>query len=145
MLKYGLSPMLTWPYWAIYYLELCKTQLSWMLPVNDSTPETANHPLTPAQIKTESACYEGHGGTSTEAACAGFEPAFLDSENGCIYRSCFANGNPAPIHLLDGLPAELILAKSPEGRVSAVKPSVVAGFVRSGAFYTREQACAAQH
>ena len=145
MIQYGFAPWLALPYVAIFYLQLLRDQLSWLPPTDAPPSETPEQALTPAQIKTESMSCEGRGGTSSEAACAGFEPAFLDRDSGCVYRSCFANGTPAPIHLLDGLPAELILAKGPEGRVCAVKPSVIAGFVRAGAFYTREQACAVQH
>jgi hypothetical protein len=54
--------------------------------------------------------------------------------------SCFADGRPAPIHLLDGLPADWVTVRGAGGRVLAVKASVVAGFIRGGRFYTRAQA-----
>jgi hypothetical protein len=44
------------------------------------------------------------------------------------------------MHLLEGLPDTLLLARAPSGRVTAVKDSVVAGFVRDGRFYTRDEA-----
>jgi hypothetical protein len=57
-----------------------------------------------------------------------------------VYLSRFADGRVAPVHLLDGLPAEVVVSRYPSGRVAAVSASVVAGFVRGGQFYTREQA-----
>ena len=47
---------------------------------------------------------------------------------------------PAPVHLLDGLPEEVVVARHPCGRVEKVKASVVSGFVREARFYTREEA-----
>ena len=44
---------------------------------------------------------------------------------------------------LDGLPQELVIMRSTTGRVMAVKESVIAGFVRCGQFFTREQTAAA--
>jgi hypothetical protein len=38
------------------------------------------------------------------------------------------------------LPDHLILARGPSGRAVAVKASIVAGFIRWGLFYTRDQA-----
>lgn len=97
--------------------------------------------LTVAGLQAESDAFEGRGGTSAEANCCGFEPAFLDRDSGKIYRSCFANGIPAPVHMLAGLPDEIVLTKDDKGQIIAIKPSVVSGFVRAGNFYTREQAC----
>jgi hypothetical protein len=47
------------------------------------------------------------------------------------------------MHLLDGLPDEWVVERDAAGRVRAIKDSVIAGFVRDGRFYTREQAAAA--
>ena len=70
----------------------------------------------------------------------GFGAAFRDAETGSIYGSCYADGRPAAVHLLDGLPESLVLARAVDGRVTVVKKTVVAGFVRNGRFYTREEA-----
>jgi hypothetical protein len=70
-------------------------------------------------------------------------PAFLDDDNGMIYRARFLDGNPAPFHLLDGLADEVVVSRTQSGRVTAVKGSLVSGFVRFGQFYTRSQAAAA--
>jgi hypothetical protein len=66
-----------------------------------------------------------------------FHAAFLDFDTQRIFPSRFADGRPAPLHLLDGLPDELVIDRAPSGRVIAAKASVIPGFVRDGYFYTR--------
>jgi hypothetical protein len=83
------------------------------------------------------------GGRSYENAGLGFKPAFLDIATFAIYPSAFADGRPAPFHLVDGLPEEVVLKRSITGRVTVVKSSVVAGFERKGFFYTRRAAARA--
>jgi hypothetical protein len=75
-----------------------------------------------------------------EARGFGFSPAFLDRETGRVFVSCFRDGRPAGIHVMDGLPPEVVTERSLAGRVVSVKGTVVAGFVSCGRFYTREQA-----
>jgi hypothetical protein len=82
----------------------------------------------------------GTAGVSQENHSLGFRPAFRDSKTGLIYMSRFANGTIAPVHMLDGLPQELVVNRTSSGKVVAVKDSVTAGFVLKGQFYTREQA-----
>jgi hypothetical protein len=77
----------------------------------------------------------------------GFRPAFIDRETGTVYDSCFADGRPAPVHLLDGLPDAVVVERAEGGRVRAAKASVEAGFTRDGCFYSRDEArraCAAR-
>ncbi len=88
----------------------------------------------------ENAVFGGTGGVSAENRQFGFRPAFRDGDTGVVYASLFANGQPAPFHLLDGLPDEMVLQRHPSGRVAAVKESITSGFVCGGRFYTREQA-----
>ena len=66
----------------------------------------------------------------------GFEPAFLDTGTLAIYRSRHADGRPAATHLLEGLPDEAVWSRGADGRVIVAKPSLVAGYVRRGFFYT---------
>jgi hypothetical protein len=94
-------------------------------------------------LRRDSARFRGTGGVSEENRGLGFSPAFRDAETSIVYRSCFANGRPAPFHLLDGLPPEVIVGRDGRGRVTAVKGSLVSGFLRRRRFYTREQAAAA--
>jgi hypothetical protein len=84
--------------------------------------------------------FRGTGGRSQENRGAGFQPAFFDTETRMVYPSQFRDGRRAPVHLLDGLPEQLVVARDALGRVSTVKDSIIAGFAREGRFYTREEA-----
>ena len=57
--------------------------------------------------------YRGSVGISQMNQGYGFRAAFRDAETGIIYGSCYADGRPAPVHLLDGLPVSLVLARAP--------------------------------
>jgi len=91
----------------------------------------------------ENAAFLGSGGRSQENASLGFAPAFYDFATNAIHRSRFADGTPAPFHVLDGLPDEMVVFRSPTGRVTAAKPTLISGFVRGGFFYTRSGAARA--
>jgi hypothetical protein len=96
--------------------------------------------MTDRVLQQENADCRGSGGISSENRSSGLSPAFLDGETGRVHRSRFADGRPAPVHVLDGLPDELVLGRNSFGRVTRAKASVCSGFVRNGRFYTREQA-----
>ena len=96
--------------------------------------------LTRAGLAAEARVYRNTDGVSQKNRDAGFVPAFLDHETGCLCISRRVDGTPAPVHLLDGLPDAWVMHRSESGRVTAVKASVQAGFVRAGRFYTREEA-----
>ena len=91
----------------------------------------------------ENLAYVGSGGRSQENRHLGFRPAFFDPQTDTIYPSQFADGRPAPFHMLDGLPDEVVIYRSPAGRVMAVKASLISGFVLNGRFYTRQAAAEA--
>lgn len=91
-------------------------------------------------LRFQNRAFSGTGGISQENRDFGFIPAFMDQETQLVYVSCGADGMPTPIHVLDGLPEELVLARTSSGHVSAIKGTVIAGFIRNGCFYTREQA-----
>ena len=99
--------------------------------------------LSVAVLKEQNKCFMRTGGRSQENRSEGFRPAFSDTKTGTVYPSCFADGRPAPMHMLDGLPSDVVVARNESGRVISVKDSVIAGFVKAGQFYTREQAAAA--
>jgi hypothetical protein len=84
--------------------------------------------------------YAGTGGVSQGNRARGFIPGFLDRATGGIYVSRFADGTPAPVHIMDGLPEELIVSRTASGQVAAIKGTVILGFILDGNFYTREQA-----
>ena len=91
-------------------------------------------------LQSENRRFRHSGGVSQNNRSAGFQPAFRDSATGIIYLSCFRNGLPAPVHLLDGLPDKVVLARDTGGRVTAVRQTIIAGFVCAETFYTREEA-----
>ncbi|MFO1350818.1 MAG: hypothetical protein U1F68_09145 [Gammaproteobacteria bacterium] len=96
--------------------------------------------MTIKTLANQNRAFGGTGGVSCENRCLGFVPGFLDRETGTIYLSRKADGTPAPIHLMDGLPAELVIARTSSGQVASIKGTVIAGFILDGHFYTREQA-----
>ncbi len=96
--------------------------------------------LTAKDLDAETRAFQGTGGTSEHSQSHGFTPAFLDTQTGIIHPCCQANGKPAVMHLLDGLPGELVLKRSPSGRVLTAKGSLIAGFIKDNRFYTREEA-----
>lgn len=101
------------------------------------------HAMTTEALQTENQVFRGTGGRSEENRSVGFRPAFMDTQSNRVYPSRFADGRPAPFHLLDGLPDEVVMARDVSGRVAAIKSSVVSGFLRMGRFFTREEAAAA--
>ncbi len=96
--------------------------------------------LSLARLREQNRRYRGSGGVSAGNRGAGFLPAFLDRGTGLVYPSRFPDGSPAPVHVLDGLPAELVVRRTESGRVAAVRDTVVAGFVRDGRFLLRHEA-----
>ena len=100
-------------------------------------------PMNAQQLRAENEAHADSPGVSHANRHLGFLPAFLDTCTMQIHESRFADGRPAPFHLLDGLPDEVVLRRSPLGRVLAAKPSLVSGFVRNGFFYTRAAAARA--
>ncbi len=98
--------------------------------------------LTQREMTRQSVTYQGTGGVSAGNRGFGFVPAFLDRSSGCVHLSCGADGQPAAIHRFDGLPDEVVLSRDECGCPLVVKPSLIAGFVRDGVFFTREQAAA---
>lgn len=107
---------------------------------SNSSPRTQ---LTPSALQEENVIYRGSGGISEGNRALGFKPAFYDMETGVTHTSKFANGTEAPMHVLDGLPHELVDSRLESGNVASVKPGVISGFVQSNHFYTREQAALA--
>lgn len=96
--------------------------------------------MTREKLRNQAHMFVGKGGVSEENRRFGFCPAFLDEESGEFIVCCNTEGIPAAVHLFDGLPAGWVALRDAEGRPIAVKASIVAGFVRDGYFFTREQA-----
>lgn len=99
---------------------------------NNSTKPRSNESLHSKRLAEENKRFAGTNGVSAGAKAFGLVPAFLDTATGRTYRSCFADGRPAPLHLIDGLP---------EG----VRLTALSGFIGEGGqerFYTRQEAAA---
>ncbi len=111
--------------------------LAW---VNGPDVSSACSALSPRTLHEQNRRFDGTGGVSKNNCDAGFRPAYQHAETGETVESRFADGSPAPVHVLDGLPSDWIKARDAEGRVSEVFHSVIAGFVKNGEFFTREQA-----
>jgi len=103
------------------------------------TPATALH-LCNDELARENRHFTGTGGISKENRSLGFIPAFCDMETGTVYPSCNKDGTPATIHVLEGLPAELVTAIDQHTKCVTLKASVIPGFIKDQEFYTREQA-----
>lgn len=99
--------------------------------------------LTEASLRNGNVLYARTRGVSRNNGSFGFRPGYLNGASGEAVLSRFANGTPAPVHLLDGLPESWILDRDHEGHVIATRQGIVSGFIRDGRFYTREEAITA--
>lgn len=99
-----------------------------------------NASLSAATLRQENITYLDTGGISQNNRSQGFVPAFLETLSGTIYLSRFANGRIAPMHLLDGLPPELIVCGNGSKTGRQIKDTLISGFVLDGCFYTRAEA-----
>ncbi len=97
-------------------------------------------PLSAFELRLENQAYRNSGGVSCNNRDSGFRPAYRNIRTGQTVLSRFANGDPAPVHVLDGVPNEWVVARDRQGGVSRLLPTVVSGFLRNGHFYTREAA-----
>lgn len=107
--------------------------------IAESTMDQCPHGLTAQALHDQNAAFAATGGISENNHAAGFAPAYLNAQTGETVISRFADGSPAPIHLLDGLPAHWLECRDAAGVLRTVE-GIVSGFLRGGAFYTREQA-----
>jgi len=91
-------------------------------------------------LESQNLAYRGTGGVSENNQTAGFLPAYQHLDTGETALSRFADGRPAPVHLLDGLPQAWVADRDASGRVQRLVAGVAVGFLRDGRFYTRDQA-----
>lgn len=96
--------------------------------------------LSTQMLKQQNARFVNTMGVSQNNRSGGFVPAYYDMTSGVSVESRFANGHSAPVHVLDGLPKEWVAMRDLSGRVAKTRPGVIAGFLRDGRFYTREEA-----
>ena len=97
-------------------------------------------PLTNQLLGQQNDAFKNTGGVSEENRDLGFRPAFYDVQQHRAEVARFSNGAPAPFHLLEGVPEDWVTERDSRGKAVAVKASIIAGFIRNGIFYTREQA-----
>jgi hypothetical protein len=124
-------------------------------PVRQTGPEpVADTPVGPYTAKDLGASTEAawdSGGISSKVRSKGLRPAFIDRETGKIYESMnppnYANqgdpATPAGVHILDGLPDEVVIQRDPKypQEVLSVKASIEAGFIdEAGKYLTRDEA-----
>lgn len=107
---------------------------------NSDIHKNAAQGLSRDTLKQQNRQFADSGGVSRNNRCAGFVPGYLNTQSGIAVLSCFANGNPAPIHLLEGLPSEWVSERDQAGMPVCTIPEVIAGFIRDGHFYSREEA-----
>ena len=102
-----------------------------------------NKSMTCERLREDNQTFDGTGGVSASNCAEGFIPAFCDTETGQVIPSRNADGSQAPIHLLAGLPMEWAVELGNGNVVLAVKETIIAGFLRAGVFFTRDQAAQA--
>ncbi len=106
---------------------------------NNSAVVDSSKLFTDSNLDKETQQYAGTGGVSQGNGGYGFIPAFKDLNLGDIYLSQYSDGRVAKVHLLDGMPAHLIINKQ-DGQIRSLQKSVIAGFVLDNVFFTRAQA-----
>jgi hypothetical protein len=96
--------------------------------------------LTQLVLRDENQLFELTRGISQNNDRLGFVPGYRNSATGEQARSRYADGSPAPVHVLDGLPETWVAERDCDGHVVRTCPGLVSGFIRDGRFYTREEA-----
>lgn len=113
--------------------------------MNTTQSTIANRSLTSKRLAEQNHKFRGTGGISSGNRSLGFVPAFKDMDTGKVYRSCYADGQPAPFHMFEGLPGELLMSADTgfAHASSVIKSSVIAGFLLDDLFFSRAEAAQA--
>jgi hypothetical protein len=98
---------------------------------------------TQESVQQESVEFAGTCGESATATQSRFHPAFRNEADGRVEVARMPNGQPAAMHLISALPESWAAKLDDDGHVVELIEGIVAGFVRDGRFYTREEAAAA--
>lgn len=91
-------------------------------------------------LELENLAFGTTAGVSRNNSEAGYIPAFLDKKTGLIEISRLKNGCPSSIHIISWLPKKWASSLASDGSVQSLRLGIIAGFVRDGIFYTREEA-----
>ncbi len=94
------------------------------------------HALTPNDLRIQNEEYLGTDGRSEENRHVDFVPVFMDRDTNIVYSSKFESGRTAPFYCIDGLPENAFT----DDEIPSLKPNVIAGFMREGKFFTRDEA-----
>ncbi|HIG39679.1 MAG: hypothetical protein ABGY96_05915 [bacterium] len=91
-------------------------------------------------LTSENLDFVGTSGISQNNRSSGLRPAFLDLNTGRIEIARLANGQSAPVHIINWLPDEWANSYKENGTIDSLIDGVIAGFVSGNVFYTREEA-----
>lgn len=100
---------------------------------------TGSQCLNQQMLQQQNRTYAGTAGQSEHNRHAGFLPAYQDMFSGRTELSRFADGRPAPIHLLEGLPLEWVSERDSDGKVAGLRAGIISGFLRDNCFFRREE------
>ncbi|MGF1642770.1 MAG: hypothetical protein ACFCUJ_03945 [Thiotrichales bacterium] len=92
--------------------------------------------ITSADFLQQHKLHQQMPGGSVGDLCFGFMPAFKDFRTGETHLSVYPDGSYAMVHMLEGLPMEWVSEWDDQGRILALKETIVAGFMRDHRFYT---------
>jgi len=91
-------------------------------------------------IDAQNCDFAGTAGVSQHNRSSGFVPAYCNHADGQVVASRFADGRPAPIHVLEGVPEHWVEHRDVDTGLIRLKPTVEAGFLRDGRFFSRAAA-----
>lgn len=121
------------------YTESCQLLVETAQPQEQQRTHRLRSALTELSLRAENRLFEQTRGVSQHNNGLGFKPGYRNGATGEHALSCFADGSPAPVHLLDGLPEAWIAERDSDGHVTRTCPDLVSGFIRDGHFYTRDE------
>lgn len=81
-------------------------------------------------VRPEAAAVSGYNRAS------GFVPAFRNADTGETRLSLFADGTPAPVHVLEGLPSEWVNEGGSVGEARRLARGIERGYLRNGRFHS---------
>ena len=125
------------------YTESLQLNVALVQPEQPERTRQRRGAVTQLSLRDEQVLFERTRGLSLHHDRHGFVPGFRDNATGALAVSRFADGSPAPLHVLDGLPEAWVTERDLQGRVTHTRSGLVSGFIRDGRFYTREEAARA--
>lgn len=99
--------------------------------------------LSELSLREENALHAYTLGIGANRSELGVVPGYLNCVAGKRTIARFADGQGAPVHVLDGLPDDWIAERDCHGRPVRTHPGIVASFSHGGPFLTRDEAAEA--